>query len=85
MIVVRYDCELWMLRKPLKDLINVFKRNCPKLVLGARATGHISKSKLHKKIGSIPLSSAVTKERLRRTGHLLQKKDDRGPKNISNI
>ena len=68
-----------MLRKADEDLLDVFQRNCQRIVLGTRLTDRISNSRLYEKCGSIPLSGAITKERLRWLGHVLQMKDDRLP------
>ena len=51
-----------------------------RIVLGTRLTDRISNSRLHEKCGSIPLSRAIMKERLRWLGHVLRMKDDRLPK-----
>ena len=49
------------------------------LSMGTRLTDSISNSRLYE-IGSIPLSRAIMKERLRWLGHVLRMKDDRLPK-----
>ena len=43
-------------------------------------TEHISNKRLYEKCGSILLSRAIMKERLRWLGHILWMKDDRLPK-----
>ena len=62
------------------NLLDVFHRNCLQIVLGTWLTDHISNSRLYKKCGSILLSRAIMKERLRWLGHILQMKDDKLPK-----
>ena len=62
-----------------EDLLDVFQRNCLWIVLGTKLTDRISNSKLYEKCGSIPLSRAIMKERLRWLGHVLRMKDDRLP------
>ena len=57
-----------------------FSEKCLRIVLGTRLTGRISNSRLYEKCGSIPLSRAIMKERLRWLGHVLRMKDDRLPK-----
>ena len=64
------------------NLLDVFHRNCLQIVLGTWLTDHISNSRLYKKCGSILLSRAIMKERLRWLGHILQMKDDKLPKNF---
>ena len=54
-----------------------FQRNCLRILLGTRLTDRISNSRLNEKCGSIPLSRAIMKERLRWLGHVLQTKDER--------
>jgi hypothetical protein len=80
MIVVKYDSEAWALRKADEDLLDVFQRNCLRIVLGTRLTERISNSRLYKNCGSILLSRAIMKERLRWLGHVLRMKGDRLPK-----
>ena len=63
-----------------ENLLDVFQRNCLRIVLGTRLTDRISNSRLYEKYGSIPLSRATVKERLRWLGHVLQMNDDRLPK-----
>ena len=80
MTVVKYGSEAWVLRKADENLLDVFQRNCLRIVLGTRLTDRISNSRLYEKCGSIPLSGAIMKERLRWLGHVLRMKDDRLPK-----
>ena len=80
MTVVKYGSEAWALRKADENLLDVFQRNCLRIVLGTRLTDRISNSRLYEKCGSIPLSGAIMKERLRWLGHVLRMKDDRLPK-----
>ena len=80
MTVVKYGPEAWALRKADENLQDVSQRNCLRIVLGTRLTDRISNSRLYEKCGSIPLSRAVTKERLRWLCHVLRMKDDRLPK-----
>ena len=77
--VVNYGSEAWALRKAGENLLEVFQRNCLRIVLGTRLTDRISNSRLCEKCGSIPLSRAIMKERLRWLGHVLRMKDDRLP------
>ena len=65
-----------------QNLLDVFQRNCLRIVLGTRLTDRISNSRLYEKCGSIPLSGAIMKERLRWLGHVLRMKDDRLPKTV---
>ena len=80
MTVVKYGSEAWTLQKADENLLDVFQRNCLRIVLGTRLTDRISNSRLYEKCGSIPLSRAIMKERLRWLGHVLRMKDDRLPK-----
>ena len=80
MTVVKYGSEAWALRKADENLLYVFQRNCLRIVLGTRLIDRISNSSLYEKCGSIPLSGAIMKERLRWLGHALRMKDDRLPK-----
>ena len=82
MTVVKYGYEAWMPRKTDENLLDVFQRNCLRIVLGTQLTDLISNRRLYEKCGSIPLSKAITKERFRWLGHSLQMKDDRLPKII---
>jgi hypothetical protein len=61
-------------------LLDVFQRNCLRIVLGTRLTDRISNDRLYEKCGSIPLSRAIMKERLRWLGNVVGIKDDRLPK-----
>ena len=72
--------EAWALQNTDEDLLDVFQKNCQRIVLGTRLTDRISNSRLHEKCGSIPLSTAIIRERLRWLGLILQMKDDRLPK-----
>ena len=67
-------------RKADENLLDVFQRNCLRIVLGTRLTDSISNSSLYEKCGSIPFSGAIMKERLKWLGHVLRMKDDRLPK-----
>ena len=80
MTVVKYESEAWALRKADEDLLDVFQRNCLRIVLGIRLTDGISNSRLYEKYSSIPLSRAIIKERLRWLVHVFRVKDDRLPK-----
>ena len=60
-----------------KNLLGVFQRNCLRIVLSTRLTGRISNGRLYEKCVSIPLSVAITVERLIWLGHVLRMKDDR--------
>ena len=77
MTVVKYCSKAWVLQKTDENLLDVFQRNCLRIVLGTRLTDRISNSKLYEKCGSIPLSMAIMKERLRWLGPVLWMKDDR--------
>ena len=79
MTVVKYGTETWTLRKAEEDLLDIFQRNCLRIVLGTRLTDLIFNSRLYEKGGSIPLSRAIMKERLRWLGYVLWMKDDRLP------
>ena len=78
--VVKYGSEAWTLRKADEDLLDVFQRNCLRIVLGTRLTDRFSNNRLYDKCGSIPLSRAIMKEKLRWLGHGVRMKDDRLPK-----
>ena len=78
--VVKYGSEAWALRKADENLLDVFQRNCLQIVPGTRLTDRISNSRLYKNCGSIQLSGATMKERLRWLDHVLWMKDDRLPK-----
>ena len=77
MTVVKYGSEAWALQKADENLLDVFQRNCLRIVLGTQLTDRISNSRLYEKCGSIPPSRAIMKERLRWLGHVLRMKDDR--------
>jgi hypothetical protein len=62
MTVVKYGSEAWPLRKADEDLLEVFHRNCLKIVLGTLLTDRMSNNRLYEKCGSIPLSRAIMKE-----------------------
>ena len=47
--VVKYGSETWVLRNMEEDLLDIFKRNCPRIVLDTRLTDHISNNKLYGK------------------------------------
>ena len=56
-----------------------FQRNCLRIVLGTRLTDRISNSRLYEWCGSISLSKAIKKERLRWHGQVKRMKNDRLP------
>ena len=60
--------------------MDVFKRNCLRIVLATRRTSRISNSKIHEKCDPILLYRAIMRERLRWLRHVLEVKDDRLPK-----
>ena len=80
MTVVKHGSEARALQKVDENLLDVFQRNCLRIVLGTRLTDRISNSRLYEKFSSSPLSKAIMKERLRWLGHVLWMKDDRLPK-----
>ena len=84
MTVVKYGSEAEVLRKADEDLLDVFQRNCLRIVLGTRLTDRISNSRLYEKYGSIPLSRAILKKRLRWLGYVLWINEDILPKNSAN-
>ena len=77
MTVVKYGSEAWVLRKLDEDLLDVLQKNCLWIVLGIRLTDRSPNIMLYEKSGSIPLSRAIAKERLRWLGHAVLMKDDR--------
>ena len=77
MTVVKYGSGTWTLRKANEDFLDVFQRNCLTIVQGTWLTGRISNNRQYEKCGSIPLSRAIMKERLRWLGHVVRMKDDR--------
>ena len=62
--VVKYNSGALVLRKTNEDWLDVFQRNCIRIVLGIRLTDSISKSRLCEKFGSILLSQAIMRERI---------------------
>ena len=80
MTVVKYGSEAWSVGKADVNLLDLFQRNCLRIVLGTRLTDRISNSRFYEKCSSIPLSRAIMKERLRWLGHVLRIKEDRLPK-----
>ena len=72
-----YGSEAWTLWKTEEDLLDGFQRNCLWLVLGTRLTNRISNSRIHETYGSVPLSRAIMREKLRWLGRVLWMKDDR--------
>ena len=75
MKLVKYGSEAWALQKAEENLLDVFQSNYLLILLGTRLTDHISNSMLYEKCGSIPLSRAIMKEKLRWLGHIPQMKD----------
>ena len=69
MTVVKYGSEAWALRKTDEDLLDVFHRNCLRIVLGTQQIDLISNSRLYEKCGKILLSRALVRGRLRWLGH----------------
>jgi len=47
MTAVKYGSEAWVLRKTDADLLDVFQRNCLRIVLGTRQTDRILNSWLY--------------------------------------
>ncbi|XP_065570475.1 uncharacterized protein LOC136033594 [Artemia franciscana] len=80
MTVVKYGSEALALRKTDENLLDVFQRNCLRIILGTRLTDRMSNSRLYEKSGSTPLSRAIMKGKLRWLGHVLRINDDRLPK-----
>ena len=79
MTVVKYGSEAWGIRKGDEDLLDFFQQKLLRIVRGIWLTDRISNSRLYEKCGSIPLSKAIKRERLRWLGHVLWIKDDRWP------
>ena len=50
MTVVKYGSEAWALRKVDENLLDVFHRNCLRIVLGIQLTDRISNSRFYKKM-----------------------------------
>ena len=80
MTVVKYGSEAWALRKADENLLDVFQRNRLRIVQGTRLNDRTSNSRHYEKRGSILVSRAIMKERLRWLGHVLRIKSDRLPK-----
>jgi hypothetical protein len=53
MTVVKYGYEAWALRTADEALLDIFQRNCLRIVLGTLLTDRISNSRLYEKCGSI--------------------------------
>ena len=64
MIMVKYGSEAWALLKTEEDLLDLFQRNCIRIVLGTRLTDCISNSRLYEKCGSILLSRDIMRKML---------------------
>ena len=62
MTVVKYGSEAWALRKADKNLLDVFQKDCTRVVIDTRLTDRISNSRLYEKCGSIALSMTIMKE-----------------------
>ena len=62
MIVVKYGSEAWALQKADEDLLDVFHRNCLRIVLGTRLIDRISTRRRYEKFGPIPLFMATKRE-----------------------
>ena len=62
--LVSYGSEAGALQKATKILLDIFQRNCLRIILGTRLTDCISNSRLYKKCGSIPLFRAIMKEKV---------------------
>ena len=80
MTVVKHGSEAWALRKADEDLLDFFRRNCLRIVLSTRLTDRISKSRLFKKCGSIPVFRVTTKKRVEMAW--ARSADDRLPKTV---
>jgi hypothetical protein len=80
MTVFKYSSEAWAFRKVDEDLLDFFQRNCLRTVLDTWLTDGVSNSRLYGKGGSIPLSRAIMRERMRWLGQVLRMKDDKLPK-----
>ena len=78
MTVIKYGSEAWTLRRTDENSLDIFQRNCLRIVL--RLTDRVLNNTLYEKCGSIPLSRAIMIERLRWLGHVPRMKDDRLPK-----
>ena len=53
-----------------ENLLNVFQRNYLRIVLGIWLTDRVLNSRLYEKCGSISVSRAIMKERLRWLGYV---------------
>ena len=72
--------ETWALRKTEEDLLGVLLRKCLWFFMGTRLNNNISNTRLCKECGSILLSRAIMRERLKWLGHVLRMKDAKLPK-----
>ena len=66
MPMVKCGSEAWALRKTDKDLLDVFLRNCLRIVLGSLLIESMSNSRLCEKCRSNPLSKAIVRETLKK-------------------
>jgi len=63
-----------------KCFLDVFQKNCLRIVLDTRLTDRISNTRLYEKCGLTPLYRVIMRERLRGLGYVMRMKDDRLPK-----
>ena len=80
MTVVKYNSETLLLQKADEDLLDVLQRNCLRIFPGTQLIDRVSNSRRYERRGSIPLSRAIMRDRLRWLGHVLWMKDERLPK-----
>jgi hypothetical protein len=80
MAAVKYGSEAWVLRKMAEDFLGVFQRNCLQVVLGTLLTDLFSNRWLYEKCGSVLLSCAIMRGRLKWPEHVLWIRDNRLPK-----
>jgi len=77
--VVKYSSRIWELQETEEDLLDVFQRNCLRIVLGTRLTDRALNGRLYGKCGSNLLSRAIIRIMLKYLGYVLRMKDERLP------
>ena len=75
--ILLYGCESWVLTETLKKKLDVFARNCYRIMLNIRqADDHITNDELYSRVKQRPIREIIQERQLKFIGHCLRMSED---------
>lgn len=81
--ILLYGCETWVLSIEQANRLDVFARNCYRIILGIiQSESHTSNEELYELTRARPISDIIRERQLKFTGHCLRIEDDNDPAKV---